>query len=462
MRHAFFRRAALLSSLVALVAVPVQAAPPPASPVERLRAYLRFDTTNPPGNEKPAALFLKAILDEAGIPSEILDVAPGRAALYARLKGGNEPGLLLHHHIDVVPAGPVKPGFWQAGPFEGAVVNDRVVGRGALDDKALGIAQLEAFLALRGARLARDVVYLATPDEETGGALGVAAVQAKKPEWLRGIGFAIGEGGETETVTDKQRFFGIEVAQKSALWLRVTARGPGGHAAAPPAEPAAGRLVRALARVEARPRPLKAEPLVAASFRAQAALKPPILAEPMRDLERLVTSDPERLRKALPPRNLTLLTDAVTLTRLSTDSPSTNVLPTEAFADLDCRLLPSTSSEAFLAGVKESLADPALAVEVLLDARGGPASAQGPLFRAISGVLSSRFPGVVVAATLSPGISENRVFRAAGIATYGLLPFRANVYDMAGIHGTNERLRADWFLEGVETTKRIVRAFAAR
>jgi acetylornithine deacetylase/succinyl-diaminopimelate desuccinylase-like protein len=442
-------------------ASPLHAAGPPADPLERLRAYLRIDTTNPPGNEKAGATFLRSILDAAGIPSELLELAPGRAALYARLKGGREPGLMLHHHIDVVPANE-RAGGWEARPFSGDVVLGRLVGRGVLDDKSLGIAQLEAFLALRGKALSRDVVYLATPDEETGGVLGVAAVHARKPEWFAGVGFAIGEGGETETVTDKQRLFGIEVTQKSALWIRITATGTGGHAAAPTPDSAADRLARALGRIEAWSRPLKVEPIVAASAAAQARLKPELLAAPLRDLARLAASDPERLRRSLPPRDLTLISDTIAVTKLATDSAATNVLPTTAVAELDCRLLPSTTPETFLAELNRVLDDPRLRVEVLLDARGGAPSAQGPLYRSIAAVLHERFPAATVVATLSPGISENRVLRSYGIETYGLLPFRVNVYDLAGIHAANERIRSDWFVEGVETTKRIVAAFAAR
>jgi acetylornithine deacetylase/succinyl-diaminopimelate desuccinylase-like protein len=201
---------------------------------------------------------------------------------------------------------------------------------------------------------------------------------------------------------------------------------------------------------------------MAASSLAVAAFKPEILAAPLRDLARRVKEDPEGLRRVLPPKDLTLLSDTVTVTRLATDSTATNVIPTLASADVDCRLLPSTNPDAFLAELKRQLGDQDLAVEVLLDARVGAPSPQGPLFRAIEGVLKSRFPKVVVAAVLNPGVSENRVLRSYGVQTYGLLPFRVNVYDLAGIHGSNERIRTDWFLEGVETTRKIVESFALR
>src|SRR5262249_50264717 len=153
--------------------------------------------------------------------------APGRASLYARLPGtGNGRGLLLHHHIDVVPA---NPRGWRSPPFAAENEGPRLTARGALDDKALGIAELEAFLALaKRSPRARDVVLLATADEETGGPLGVASVARRKPAWLAGVGDALGEGGEVETVVDEARFFGIEAAQKSVLRLRLTATGPGG------------------------------------------------------------------------------------------------------------------------------------------------------------------------------------------------------------------------------------------
>ncbi|MBK9376705.1 MAG: M20/M25/M40 family metallo-hydrolase [Holophagales bacterium] len=189
-------RALLLLSGLGLIAAGGPAAAgafPPA--VERLRAYVRLDTSNPPGNEIRGALYLKELLARGGVASEIFEPEPGRANLYARLRGtGSAPGLVLHHHIDVVPA---SAAGWLRPPFAAVVFNDLVLhGRGVLDTKGLGIAQLEAFLALKrsGRAPARDVVFLATADEERGGRLGVSAVYEKRPAWLAGVGEVLGEG----------------------------------------------------------------------------------------------------------------------------------------------------------------------------------------------------------------------------------------------------------------------------
>jgi acetylornithine deacetylase/succinyl-diaminopimelate desuccinylase-like protein len=449
------------TALACLLSACASLAAPPSGPVAHLVSYLRIDTSNPPGNEKAGALLLKSFLDAAGIPSELDEPAPGRANLYARLESGTRaPALVLHHHIDVVPA--AKEG-WASPPFAAEEAGPRINARGALDDKALGVAELEAFIALKGKPLARDVIYLATADEETGGALGVASVLARRPQWLNGAGFAIGEGGETETVVETQRFFGIEVAQKSPLWLRLTAKGAASHAASPNPDASSSRLVKVLAALSSWKRPLAVSPLVADELATLAGVKPKDLAALLKSVPARAKSDPEALRAALTPRFLALVTDTLAITRLGPEGGSPNVLPAAAFADLDCRLLPTTDAKTFLEDVRRLAAAERVDVDVRFEAAGGPPSpAQGGLYEVVAKTLRARFPAALVAATMGTGTSENRVFRARGIAAYGVTPFRVNVYDLAGIHGVNERIREDWFLEGVETMKEIVAGFAGR
>jgi len=426
-------------------------------PVETLRSYLRLDTSNPPGNELRGALLLKGLIEREGIAVELFEPEPGRANLYARLRGrGGEPGLVLHHHIDVVPA---SPQGWKRPPFAGAVYNDlQLYGRGVLDTKGLGIAQLEAFLALKrsGRPLVRDVVYLATADEETGGRLGLAAVLEKRPGWLAGVGEAFGEGGDVETIVDKVRWFGIEVQQKGALWLRLEAGGAGGHSASADMVGPAARVARAASRLAVMARPVRVEPVLERQLTALARVRPPALAAALRRVATDAKRDPAGLAASLTPWQQLLVRDTVSVTRLGADSELVNVHPTRAWAEVDVRLLPSTSPEEFLREATKAIDDPAVRIATLLHAKGGSASPESGLYTAARRVLEERFPGVVVAPVLGPGLSENRVFRAHGIRAYGLFPFRLNYYDAAGIHSTNERMRIDWFEEGVETVKRIV------
>lgn len=434
-------------------------------PVERLRAYLRIDTSNPPGNELKGALYLKGLLEREGVEAELFEPEPGRASLCARLRGsGGGPGLVLHHHVDVVPPG---VGRWALPPFSGAVFNGILLyGRGVLDTKGLGIAQLEAFLALKrsGARLARDVVFLATADEETGGRLGVAAVLEKRPAWLAGVGEALGEGGDVETIVDQARWFGIEVQQKGALWLRLEATGAGGHAASADVSGPAARVARAAARLAAMRRPVRVEPVLERQLAALARVRPPAEAAALRRVAADAARDPEGLVKRVAPWQRLLLSDTVSVTRLGTDSEAVNAHPRRAWAEVDVRLLPSTSPEEFLADAAKEIDDPDVKVTTLLLARGEAPSPEEGLYAVVARVLGERFPGAVVAPVLGPGLSENRVFRSHGIRAWGALPFRVNHYDAMGIHAVNERMRLDWFVEGVETVTRIVReaATAAR
>jgi acetylornithine deacetylase/succinyl-diaminopimelate desuccinylase-like protein len=426
--------------------------------IERFREYLRFDTSNPPGKERAAALFLEGLLRRAGIATETYEAAPGRMNLYARLKGSTKlPGLVLHHHIDVVPA---DASGWSHPPFAAQMGGERLlVGRGAIDDKGPGMAHLEAFLALAGSRLRRDVVFLATADEETGGALGVKAIEKARPAWLEGIGYAIGEGGYVQVVVDRPIYFGIETLQRSALWLRLETSGPGGHAAIPPPDNAAARMAAAVNRLVQWEQPLVVEPEVAEAFRVLSLAKFPGRRELYASLPELVRKDPAKVRAELPSAQLALLSNTVAVTRIGSDSPKVNVLSTTAWAEVDCRLLPSTSLDGFQREIVQRIADPRVKVTVLLKDSGGPLSPRGAFYDLVVRTLRKRFPGTVIGPDVQAGLSENRRFRARGIETYGVTPFRINYYDMAGVHSRNERIRVDWYLEGIETMKDMLAAF---
>ena len=165
--------AAMLLVFAILASSRVQAAPSTyaVKAPDRLQNYIKIDTINPPGNESRGVKFLSAILEEAGISYETVESAPGRGNIWARLEGGNEPALVLLSHIDVVPA---DAKYWDVAPLSGAVKNGYIYGRGAIDTKGLGITQLQAFLALHasGKKLKRDVIFMATADEEAGGFFG--------------------------------------------------------------------------------------------------------------------------------------------------------------------------------------------------------------------------------------------------------------------------------------------------
>jgi len=219
--------------------------------IERLADYIEVDTTNPPGNEARGVAFLGRILGAAGIPYETVEAEPGRGNLWARLEGGDEPALILLHHIDVVPA---SAQAWASDPLAAVIKDGELFGRGAIDTKSLGIMHLEAFLALHrsGRSLNRDVIFVATADEEAGGQLGAGWLVEHKPEIFAGAGYLLNEAGVGIESAGGTRFQ-IEVAQKRPYWLRLVATDEPGHGASPRAQSAPSRLVAALYRIQQMP-----------------------------------------------------------------------------------------------------------------------------------------------------------------------------------------------------------------
>src|SRR4029450_13448568 len=198
--------------------------------VHLLRRYLQIDTTNPPGNEVAGARFLAEVLTREGIESETIEAAPGRASLRARLAGdGSLGGIVLHHHIDVVYA---DRHYWTVDPFGGVVADGYLYGRGAIDMKSTGILHLAALLALKRARvpLKRDLVFLATADEEAGSEFGAQFIADRRRDWLEGAEYAISELAVIHTHPSLKAPLGaIVISEKTGLALVLTARGARGH-----------------------------------------------------------------------------------------------------------------------------------------------------------------------------------------------------------------------------------------
>ncbi|HEY7984882.1 MAG TPA: M20/M25/M40 family metallo-hydrolase, partial [Ktedonobacterales bacterium] len=236
---------------------PPAAAAAPAEVIEHLRALVRCDTTNPPGNETAAAEYLAGVLRTAGIAARVIESAPGRGNLVARLQAGEAPApadaLLLHAHLDVVPAR--ASDGWTHDPFAGDLADGFVWGRGALDNKAAVAMMLVALLALArsGAPLARDVIFAATADEEAGGFAGAGWLVEHHPA-LIDAGYCIGEGGGYSATIAGKRFYPCSIAEKGFCRMRVHARGPAGHGALPVPDNAILTLGKALRRIS-RPLP---------------------------------------------------------------------------------------------------------------------------------------------------------------------------------------------------------------
>ena len=409
--------------------------------VALLCEYLRVDTQNPPGGERAGAAFLADVLARDGIDASIAEAAPGRANLVARLRGtGARGALVLHHHIDVVPA---EAHAWSADPFGGAVRDGYIVGRGALDMKSTGILHLVALLAIKrsGVPLDRDLVFLATADEETGSRHGARFVVDRQADWLAGVESVLTELGAIRVEPRYRAPFGsIAVAEKTQLHVRITARGRAGHACVPARAHAVNTLIVALARLLGADRPPRVVPLVAEYFRRLAEVLPEAERPGLHALGDALGDDAFRERFMNDPFHAALVSDTLAITILR-GGGQLNIVPSEASAEIDCRCLPGQASE-LLRWIRALLAD--LPVEVGspgdMRADAGVSDPETPLYAALARTLERRAPGVVVAPELLVARTDAAIFRAAGLQSYGFSPFILDAQELAGIHGVDERL----------------------
>ncbi|MCB1748281.1 MAG: M20/M25/M40 family metallo-hydrolase [Gammaproteobacteria bacterium] len=426
--------------------------------LDRLARYVEIDTSNPPGNESRGIAFLAGVLDAAGISYHTAESAPGRGNLWARLHGGDAPALVLLHHVDVVPA---TAAAWQTPPFTAVSTAGNLAGRGALDTKGLGIAHLEAFLALHrsGAALTRDVIFMATADEEAGGALGAGWLVEHHPESFAGAGFLLNEGG-AGIATEGGLRFQIELAQKRPLWLRLVASDRPGHGSSPRPTSAPGRLVAALERIRTRPFPARVIAPVERMFAGIAAQAGDEWAAPFADIRGAIADEDFLARlQAAKPHLHALLRNTCSITVLA-GSSKVNVVPPTASAELDCRILPDQDAAAFLADITTRVADDAIRIEPTLSFAAAASAADTALFRLLARVSTAHYPGAAVVPTVAGGFTDSHYFRERGITSYGYAPFVIPEADLGGVHGNDERIGIASFERGVAMMTEIVRAFA--
>ncbi len=411
--------------------------------VQWMRSYLRINTSNPPGNELAAAQLFKKVLDAEGIENQLFEFVPGRANIWARIKGdGSMRPLILLSHMDVVTSDPTQ---WKADPFSAEIIDGAMYGRGAQDMKQEGLAQLVVMVMLKRERihLDRDVILLATSDEEVNG-IGTDWMIAHKRDLLENAEFLITEGGDNLLQNGRVESVNVDVAEKSPFWLRLTAHGEPGHASIPMPDSAPNRLVRALYRVINYQTQLKVLPVVEEHFKALAATEQGVLAEKFLDIRSALRGRAFYQRMAGDPQYAYLLRNTVTLTRLQ-GSQQTNVIPNEAVAYLDVRLLPGEDSHAFLDLMKRVVNDANVTVEPeSTEFRKANTSAiNTTLFDVFRVVAASYWPGTPVVPTITSGYTENQRYRELGIDCYGFSPYTATQEEGATEHGNNERVRVD-------------------
>ena len=423
-----------------------------------LQGLIRLDTINPPGNETRAVEYLAEIFDAEGIEYESAESAPGRGNIWARLKSSQanpEPGLILLQHTDVVPA---DKEFWTIDPLSGDIRDGQILGRGARDMKGLGALQLSTFLSLHrsGVALNRDVIFLATADEEAGGYFGVGWLIDNRPKIFEGVGFLLNEGGGGSRNNEKI-IFGVEVTQKVPVWLRLNSVDVPGHGSSPRPNSSVTRIVRALNTILENPFPPRIIAPVAEYFSALSVDMDEEWGPAYSSIDRAI-QDPQFIERlhADRPGHHSLTRDTCSMTRLS-GSSKINVIPPSAWAELDCRILPDKPSEQFIAELQELIANTGVEIETIMAFTPAISDTNSRLFDAIQNVTRELYPSSRVLPSVSTGFTDSHFTRDLGIVSYGFNPLITDSGEHTGVHGNDEQVRESAFRQAVGDYYAVVR-----
>jgi acetylornithine deacetylase/succinyl-diaminopimelate desuccinylase-like protein len=423
----------------------IEAAPPPKTinydkltqeAVAFLQQYVRLNTTNPPGNELDAAKLLKQKFLTAGIPATVWEPTPGRGIIAARLRGTGRhaKALVLLSHMDVVP---VNPKEWSVPPFSAQIRDGEIWGRGTLDDKGPGVIELMAMLALKraGVLLNRDVIFIATGDEEEGGKVGAGWMVEHEADVYADAGYLLNEGGGIMSRPNGHKYYAVSITEKTPLWMRLTATGEEGHAAMPPDQTAVTRLIAALDRIAAYRAPIRVLEPVRDYFRAIGQLDggPPQFA----NLAAALHDSGFAEKFVSVPRQNALVRDTFTPTVL-TGSAKTNIIATSASAEIDSRLLPGENPQQVIANLRKVMADDNIKIDVILNFPAFSSPRKSALMTALNKLAAEN--GTIVVPMMIAGFTDSHYFRQKGLDCYGFIPSEPSPVEMSGVHGINERV----------------------
>ena len=454
--------------------------------VKWMQEYLRVDTTNPPGNEMRAVEFYKKILDAEGIENRTFEYAAGRGDLWARIPRDSGSGtgdlnphfsqrtremghppdskrpIILLNHMDVVTS---DAAHWKVPPFSGEIRDGYIWGRGAQDMKDEGLAQLLVMVMLKREKIAldRDVIFLAVADEEALGT-GTDWFIAHQRDLLGNAEFLINEGGENLLENGKVKYVGIDVGEKTTYWLHVVAHGRPGHGSRPNADSAPNRLVRALDKIIAYRTPLRVLPVVDEFLRDMAPFEPPERAVYYRDVEQAIGEKKFQDELETDESLNFLLRDTISLTMLG-GSGQTNVIPPEAWANLDVRILPGGDPTVVRAALLQVVNDPNVTIEPQDNQEFKVANyseTDNALYAAIRAVSAKYFPGAPVVPHITSGYTENQRYRPLGISSYGFNPYTATEEEGNTEHGNDERIRVEEVRRGPRVLFDVVVGVAGR
>jgi acetylornithine deacetylase/succinyl-diaminopimelate desuccinylase-like protein len=429
------------------------------TPAELLQRLIRFDTTNPPGNEGECISFVRTVLEEAGSTPELYARDPSRPNLVARVRGvGKSPPLLVQGHVDVVTT---TGQDWKRPPFGGDLAEGEIWGRGAIDMKGPMAMYISAFLrAARGEfQPPGDVILVVLADEENGGDFGAKFLVEEHPHLFEGVRHALGEaGGVSRTIAGK-RFYPIQVAEKQICWLRGAVRGPGGHAAMIQRGGTMARLGRLLGDLDRKRLPVHVTPVVGRMIEA--------IADELGGAKRRLVL--QLLRPGVADRVLPrlgdqgrviegLLRNTINATIVH-GGEKVNVVPSHIELQLDGRLLPGFTPDD-LVGEVHTLVGRDIELE-LVRHDPGPAEPDYAKFDMLGDVLRELDPEGVPMPLLQGGVTDARFFSQLGIQTYGFMPMRlADDFPVLQIvHAADERIPVAALEFGTEAVSRALQRF---
>jgi acetylornithine deacetylase/succinyl-diaminopimelate desuccinylase-like protein len=430
-----------------------------------LSDMIRINTSNPPGNEMAVAKYISVILQKENIPSEVVEITPGRAIAIAHLQAGPLPdaanALMLLAHQDTVGVDPAK---WSVDPF-GAVVRDGYLyGRGSIDDKAMLAANLATIVALKrsGARLARDIVFLASTDEEQGGSASIKVVIEKYWDKIA-CAYALNEGGRVMSKDGKVQYVGIQASEKVSYNVIVTATGPSGHGSMPRPDNAVVHLAAAIAKLGTYQVPAAPNTITRRYFEQLAKIEQDDTAKWMRALEQPERADlaVRHLSEQSPMWN-SMLRDSVTPTMINAGFRN-NVIPSQATANLNVRMLPGHSIDELIGQLGKVVNDPQVNLKLAPDPgeNSPPSDLTSALYKTIERITPQEFSGAITLPFLSTGATDSASLRLHKVQAYGLNPFPLTEGDDARVHGDDERIPVESFRKGVMFLYHIVSDFAS-
>jgi acetylornithine deacetylase/succinyl-diaminopimelate desuccinylase-like protein len=430
-------------------------------PVELLQSLIRFDTTNPPGNEAACIAWAESLLREAGLETRVLARTDARPNLVARLHGrGDVPPLLLQGHVDVVSTNDQD---WRVPPFEARIEDGHVWGRGSVDMKGGVAMMLAAVLRLvaHGEAPPGDVVLALTADEEAGGDYGARFLVERHADLFDGVRYALGEFGGYTTEFAGRRFYLIQVAEKQPCWMKASVRGPAGHGSIPIRGGVAAKIGDILTHLDRSRLPVHVTPVVRTMIETFAAALEPDQGDTLRLL-----LDPERTDATLEGlgsigRILDPLLHNTVNTTIVRAGEKVNVVPAVGTVEIDGRLLPGLRPEDMIREIR-ALVGKEPQIEVALFDE-GPADVDMGLYELLTDVLGEADATAEPVPVLLAGMTDGRLFSRLGIQTYGFLPMQLppETNYVSLVHAANERVPLEAIPFGTDAIHQVLRRFHA-